>query len=88
MTNKKNPKSSALTVAHIVVMVSDLEASCRFYTELGLAPFTIDGDSVAVIEFHGGIHILLFKSNGEKMTIFWLAQLDSFAADFQNSSIL
>ena len=66
MTNKKNPKSSALTVAHIVVMVSDLEASCRFYTELGLAPFTIDGDSVAVIELHGGTHILLFKSTGEK----------------------
>jgi catechol 2,3-dioxygenase-like lactoylglutathione lyase family enzyme len=66
MTNKKNPKSSALTVAHIVIMVSDLEASCRFYTELGLAPFTIDGNSVAVIELHGGTHILLFKSNGEK----------------------
>jgi catechol 2,3-dioxygenase-like lactoylglutathione lyase family enzyme len=66
MTNKKNPERSTLTVGHIIVMVSDLEASCRFYTELGLAPFAIDGDSVAVIELHGGTHLLLFKSNGGK----------------------
>ena len=66
MTNKEKPKSSVLTIAHIVVMVSDLEASCRFYTELGLAPILIDGDQVAIIELHGGTHVLLFKSNGEK----------------------
>ena len=66
MANKRKPKSSVLTIAHIVVMVSDLEASCRFYTELGLAPFMIDGDQVAIIELHGGTHVLLFKSNGEK----------------------
>ena len=66
MATKKKPKSSVLTVAHIVVMVSDLEASCRFYTDLGLAPFMIDGDQVAIIELHGGTHVLLFKSSGEK----------------------
>jgi catechol 2,3-dioxygenase-like lactoylglutathione lyase family enzyme len=65
MANKKKPKSSALTIAHIVVMVSDLKASCRFYTDLGLAPCMIDGDQVAIIELHGGTHVLLFKSNGE-----------------------
>ena len=66
MMNKNNPERSTLTVAHIIVMVSDLEASCRFYTELGLAPFAIFDDSVANIELHGGTHLLLFKSNGEK----------------------
>ena len=66
MTNTENLKSSVMTVAHIVVLVSDLEASCRFYTELGLAPFAIFGDSVANIELHGGTHLLLFKSNGKK----------------------
>jgi len=40
MTDKKSPERSTLTVAHIIVMVSDLEASCRFYTELGLAPLS------------------------------------------------
>jgi len=66
MTNKKNPKVSTLTIAHVVVMVSDLEASCRFYTDLGLAPCMIDGDQVAIIELCGGTHVLLFKSNGKK----------------------
>jgi catechol 2,3-dioxygenase-like lactoylglutathione lyase family enzyme len=66
MTNKKNPERSTLTIAHIVVVVSDLEASCRFYTELGLAPFDVFGDEVANIELNGGTHILLFKSNEEK----------------------
>ena len=65
MTNKKNPERSELTIAHIFVMVSDLEASCRFYTELGLAPFAVFDKSVANIELQGGTHILLFKSNGE-----------------------
>jgi catechol 2,3-dioxygenase-like lactoylglutathione lyase family enzyme len=66
MTNKKNPEISTLTVAHIIVMVSDLEASCRFYTDLGLAPFAVYGGEVANIELNGGTHLLLFKSNGEK----------------------
>jgi catechol 2,3-dioxygenase-like lactoylglutathione lyase family enzyme len=66
MTDKKNTEKSTLTIAHIVVMVSDLEASCRFYTKLGLAPFAVFDKSVANIELNGGTHILLFKSNGEK----------------------
>ena len=66
MANKKKPKSSVMSIAHLVVMVSDLKASCRFYTDLGLAPFMIDSDQVAIIELNGGAHVLLFKSNGEK----------------------
>ena len=66
MTNTKNLEISTQTVAHIIVVVSDLEASCRFYTELGLAPFATYSGEVAIIELQGGTHVLLFKSNGEK----------------------
>jgi catechol-2,3-dioxygenase len=51
---------SELAVAHLVVKVADLESSCQFYSNLGLPPFAIDGES-AIIELRGGTHLILLS---------------------------
>src|SRR5580700_9529783 len=57
-----------LAVAHLVFKVADLEISCEFYSNLGLPPFAID-EKVAIIELHGGTHLLLLEGDqlGEDM---------------------
>jgi catechol-2,3-dioxygenase len=56
----KTVVDSELAVAHLVVKVADLESSCQFYSNLGLPPFAIDGES-AIIELRGGTHLILLS---------------------------
>jgi catechol-2,3-dioxygenase len=53
---------SELAVAHLVLKVADLKASCQFYSNLGLPPFATD-DKVAIIELRGGTHLLLLEAD-------------------------
>jgi catechol 2,3-dioxygenase-like lactoylglutathione lyase family enzyme len=48
----------AFGIGHVVLSVRDLEASFRFYTDLGLQLFHIGGN-VAIFELRGGTHLLL-----------------------------
>jgi len=52
--------SELLSVAHLILKVSDLKSSCQFYSNLGIPPFAVDG-KVAIIELRGGTHLLLFE---------------------------
>jgi len=56
----KTVVDSELAVAHLVFKVADLKRSCEFYSNLGISPFAIDGE-VALIELHGGTHLLLLE---------------------------
>jgi catechol 2,3-dioxygenase-like lactoylglutathione lyase family enzyme len=56
----KTVVDSELAVAHLVFRVADLKRSCRFYSNLGIPPFAIDG-KIALIELRGGTHLLLFE---------------------------
>ena len=56
----KTVVDSELAVAHLVFKVADLKRSCLFYSNLGLPPFAID-EKVAIIELHGGTHLLLLE---------------------------
>ena len=51
---------SELAVGHLAFKVADLESSCQFYANLGIAPFVIE-DKVAIIELRGGTHLLLLE---------------------------
>ncbi len=51
-------------VGHLVLKVSDLERSYRFYSDLGLRPFAkIPEQGVAIIELRGGTHLILLDQN-------------------------
>jgi catechol-2,3-dioxygenase len=56
----KTVVDSELAVAHLVFKVTDLKSSCEFYSNLGLSPFFVD-DEVAIIELHGGTHLILLS---------------------------
>jgi catechol 2,3-dioxygenase-like lactoylglutathione lyase family enzyme len=50
-------------VGHMTLTVADLEASHRFYLDLGLRPLG-RGDGIAILELRGGTHLLLFQRGG------------------------
>jgi catechol 2,3-dioxygenase-like lactoylglutathione lyase family enzyme len=52
-----------LAVGHLSLTVADLEASYRFYSDLGLRSFG-KGDDMAILELRGGTHLLLFQRGG------------------------
>ena len=52
-----------LAVGHLTLTVADLEASYRFYVDLGLRSFD-KRDDMAILELRGGTHLLLFKRGG------------------------
>lgn len=52
-----------LAVGHLALFVADLEASYRFYVDLGLRAFD-KADDMAILELRGGTHLLLFKRGG------------------------
>jgi catechol 2,3-dioxygenase-like lactoylglutathione lyase family enzyme len=52
-----------VAIGHLTLTVADLEASYRFYVDLGLRSFDKE-DSMAILELRGGTHLLLFKRGG------------------------
>jgi catechol 2,3-dioxygenase-like lactoylglutathione lyase family enzyme len=52
-----------VAVGHLSLTVADLEASYRFYADLGLRTFDKDED-MAIMELRGGTHLLLFRDGG------------------------
>jgi catechol-2,3-dioxygenase len=60
LSEMKTVVDSELAVAHLVLKVADLKSSCEFYSNLGLSSFAVD-EKVAIIELHGGTHLLLFE---------------------------
>jgi catechol 2,3-dioxygenase-like lactoylglutathione lyase family enzyme len=52
-----------LGIGHLSLTVGDLEASYRFYADLGLRSFG-KGDGMAILELRGGTHLLLFRQGG------------------------
>ena len=52
-----------VAIGHLALTVADLEASYRFYVDLGLRTFGKE-DSMAILELRGGTHLLLFKRGG------------------------
>jgi catechol 2,3-dioxygenase-like lactoylglutathione lyase family enzyme len=52
-----------IAIGHLTLTVYDLEASYRFYVDLGLRAFAKE-DSLAILELRGGTHLLLFKRGG------------------------
>jgi catechol-2,3-dioxygenase len=56
----KTAVDSELAVAHLVFKVADLKSSCQFYSNLGIPPFAIDGES-AIVELRGGTHLILLS---------------------------
>ena len=52
-----------LAIGHLALTVADLEASYRFYIDLGLRSFAKE-DAMAILELRGGTHLLLFKAGG------------------------
>jgi catechol-2,3-dioxygenase len=62
LSERKTVVDSELAVAHLVFKVADLKSSCRFYSNLGIAPFATD-EKVAIIELRGGTHLLLLEVN-------------------------
>ena len=52
--------SPLAALAHVVMKVSDVEASYKFYADLGLRAFGAF-PGMAIIELRGGTHLLLFK---------------------------
>ena len=60
LSEMKTVVASELAVGHLVFKVADLKRSCQFYSNLGLPPFAID-EEVAIIELHGGTHLILLS---------------------------
>jgi len=60
LSETKTVVDPELAVAHLVFKVADLKSSCKFYSNLGLPPFAIDG-KVAIVELRGGTHLLLLE---------------------------
>ena len=52
-----------LAIGHLSLTVADLDASYRFYADLGLRTFQRDA-AMAIMELRGGTHLLLFKRGG------------------------
>jgi catechol 2,3-dioxygenase-like lactoylglutathione lyase family enzyme len=52
-----------VAIGHLALTVADLEASYRFYVDLGLRSFGKD-EAMAILEMRGGTHLLLFKRGG------------------------
>ena len=59
--NKNQPIAA---FGHFVMKVNDVDASYKFYSELGLRPFG-KFPGLAIIELRGGTHILLLEKDGE-----------------------
>jgi hypothetical protein len=56
----------SVSMAHLVFKVADLKISCQFYSNLGLPPFAIiEDEKVAIIELHGGTHLLLLEGEAD-----------------------
>jgi len=64
MSEMKTVVDPELAVAHLVFKVADLKSSCQFYSNLGLPPFFVD-DEVAIIELHGGTHLILLSIDSQ-----------------------
>lgn len=62
LSEMKTVVNSGLAVAHLVLKVADIKRSCQFYSNLGIPPFVID-KKFAIIELHGGTHLLLFEGD-------------------------
>ncbi|QNB08642.1 VOC family protein [Herbaspirillum frisingense] len=52
--------SPLAALAHVVMEVADVEASYKFYADMGLRAFG-SFPGMAIIELRGGTHLLLFK---------------------------
>jgi catechol 2,3-dioxygenase-like lactoylglutathione lyase family enzyme len=52
-----------VAVGHLSLTVADLDASYRFYADLGLRTFDKDA-AMAIMELRGGAHLLLFQHGG------------------------
>ena len=52
-----------VAIGHVAMTVGDLEASYRFYVDLGLRTMG-KSDSMAIMELRGGTHLLLFRRGG------------------------
>jgi catechol 2,3-dioxygenase-like lactoylglutathione lyase family enzyme len=52
-----------VAIGHVAMTVGDLEASYRFYVDLGLRTMGKSED-MAILELRGGTHLLLFKRGG------------------------
>ncbi|MFI4972995.1 MAG: VOC family protein [Caulobacterales bacterium] len=48
---------------HIALTVANLEASHKFYEDVGLRSFMKD-DEMGILELRGGTHLLLFRRDG------------------------
>lgn len=63
MAEATNDAPPPVGVGHMSLTVADLEASHRFYLDLGLRPLG-KSDGMAILELRGGTHLLLFQSGG------------------------
>jgi catechol 2,3-dioxygenase-like lactoylglutathione lyase family enzyme len=52
-----------VAIGHVAMSVSDLEASYRFYVDLGLRTMG-KSEGMAILELRGGTHLLLFQRGG------------------------
>ena len=81
----KNEKISKLTVGHIVLLVSDLQRSMYFYSQIGLPTYKSFDNTIAIIELLGGGHVLLVlkgSKDSEGMTQSSYGQLAKESFDF------
>jgi len=60
LSETKTAVDLELAVAHLVFKVVDLKRSCEFYSNLGIPAFFSDQE-VAIIELHGGTHLILLS---------------------------
>ena len=52
-----------VAIGHVAMRVGDLDASYRFYVDLGLRTMG-KSDGMAILELRGGTHLLLFHHGG------------------------
>ena len=67
MTDAPEHEAPPVGLGHATITVSDLDASHRFYTHLGLRSLD-KGDGIAILELRGGTHLLLFERGGAAAT--------------------
>jgi len=61
-SNTTTIAGSILAVAHLVMKVTDIKKSCKFYSNIGIPPNVLD-KKFAIIELRGGTHLLLFEGD-------------------------
>ena len=61
--SETNTAKPPVGVGHLARAVTDLEASHRFYTTLGLR-LVGRGDDLSILELRGGTHLLLLQRGG------------------------